>query len=91
MHQANDTWSGKDKAQHFLFSAVIAAAGNSYGDHQNWKYRKSAQFGMLLSISLGTAKELYDSRPLGTGWSWQDFVYDIAGAVTGYSLYQSLK
>ncbi|CDL79627.1 YfiM family lipoprotein [Xenorhabdus cabanillasii] len=91
MHQANDTWTGRDKAQHFLFSAVIAAAGNAYGDHQNWKHRESVQFGLLLSISLGAAKEFYDSRPAGTGWSWQDFVYDIAGAITGYSLYQSLK
>ncbi|PHM55745.1 outer membrane lipoprotein [Xenorhabdus sp. KK7.4] len=91
IRQANDTWTGKDKAQHFLFSAAIAAAGNAYGDHQNWKHRESAQFGLLLSIGIGAAKEFYDSRPTGTGWSWQDFVYDVAGAVTGYSLYQYLK
>ncbi|SFN50790.1 putative lipoprotein [Xenorhabdus japonica] len=37
--------------------------------------------------SIGTAKELYDSRPSGTGWSWHDIAYDIAGAIAGYSLY----
>ncbi|MCP9268596.1 YfiM family lipoprotein [Xenorhabdus sp. XENO-1] len=91
MYQANDNWTGKDKAQHFLFSAAMAAAGNAYGERQNWTHRESAQFGLLLSISFGAAKEFYDSRPPGTGWSWRDFVYDVAGAMAGYSLYQSLK
>ncbi|MBI6548408.1 YfiM family lipoprotein [Xenorhabdus lircayensis] len=91
IRQANDNWSGKDKAQHFLFSAVVAAAGNAYGDRQNWGYRESSQFSVLLSISLGATKELYDSRPSGTGWSWHDIVYDIAGTIAGYSLYQSMK
>ena len=43
------------------------------------------------SVALGAAKEFYDSRPGGTGWSVKDFVWDIAGAVAGYSVYQSLK
>ncbi|MBD2781828.1 hypothetical protein [Xenorhabdus szentirmaii] len=42
-------------------------------------------------LHIGEAKELYDSRPSGTGWSWHDIAYDIAGAITGYSLYQSMK
>ncbi|MDC9613896.1 YfiM family lipoprotein [Xenorhabdus khoisanae] len=91
MRQAADNWVGKDKAQHFLFSAVVSAAGNAYGDRQNWRHRESAQFGMLFSISLGAAKEFYDSRPSGTGWNWHDMAYDVAGAIAGYSLYQSMK
>ena len=55
------------------------------------QHRQAAQFGMLFSISLGAAKELYDSRPAGTGWSWHDFAYDVAGAVAGYTLYQNFK
>ncbi|EKT59446.1 YfiM family lipoprotein [Providencia sneebia] len=90
-HWANDNWQGKDKAQHFAFSAAAAIGANAYADKQNWQHRKAAQFGLLFSISLGAAKELYDSRPAGTGWSWHDFAYDVAGAITGYSLYQSLK
>ncbi|MDC9590164.1 YfiM family lipoprotein [Xenorhabdus sp. XENO-10] len=90
LRQSNDNWTGKDKAQHFLFSAIVAVAGNAYGDRQNWGHRESAQLGVLLSISIGVAKELYDSRPLGTGWSWHDIAYDIAAAA-GYSLYQSMK
>ena len=29
-HMANDQWSGQDKAQHFIASAMLAAAGNEY-------------------------------------------------------------
>ncbi|EKT61430.1 YfiM family lipoprotein [Providencia burhodogranariea] len=91
LHWANDNWKGKDKAQHFAFSAAMAIAGNAYADKQNWQHQDAAQFGILFSVSLGAAKELYDSRPSGTGWSWHDFAYDVAGAVAGYSLYNTLK
>ncbi len=90
-HWSNDNWQGKDKAQHFAFSAAMAATGNAYADKQNIQHRDAAIFGILFSVSLGAAKELYDSRPAGTGWSWHDFAYDVAGSIAGYSLYQSLK
>lgn len=86
-HMAQDEWTGRDKAQHFLSSAFFAAAGNAYGDRQNWNRGHSAGFGVLFSISLGAAKELYDSRAGGTGWSWKDFSWDLAGAATGYALW----
>jgi putative lipoprotein len=86
-HVSNDRWTGKDKAQHFVASAVLAAGGAAYGDHQNWSEAQSRNFGLLFSIGLGGAKELYDSREGGTGWSWKDFIWDVAGAATGYSLY----
>jgi putative lipoprotein len=31
---ANDQWSGQDKAQHFIASAMLSAAGNEYAQHQ---------------------------------------------------------
>ncbi|HHU8872315.1 TPA: hypothetical protein ACULEG_005425, partial [Escherichia coli] len=31
---------------------------------------------------------LWDSRPEGSGWSWKDFAWDIAGASTGYTVWQ---
>lgn len=90
-HLANDSWTGKDKAQHFVASAAFAAAGAAYGDHQNWSEAHSRSFGLMFSIGLGAAKELYDSREGGTGWSWKDFAWDVAGAATGYSLYHTTR
>ncbi|WP_075181617.1 YfiM family lipoprotein [Pantoea sp. 1.19] len=86
-HQAEDRWTGKDKAQHFIASAVIAAAAIEYGDRQHWSRAKSNSVGLMFSVSLGAAKELYDSRPAGSGWSWKDFAWDIAGAATGFALW----
>ncbi|MFU9138890.1 YfiM family lipoprotein [Erwinia tasmaniensis] len=86
-HLAQDDWTGKDKAQHFLSSAFFSAAGNAYGEHQNWSNRHSDSFGLMFALSLGAAKELYDSREGGTGWSWKDFSWDIAGAAAGYALW----
>ena len=74
---ANDNWSGQDKAQHFIASAMLSAAGNEYSQHQG-----------MFSVSLGASKELWDSRPEGSGWSWKDFAWDIAGASTGYTVWQ---
>lgn len=41
-HWSNDNWKGKDKAQHFAFSAAMAAAGNAYADRQNMSHRHAA-------------------------------------------------
>lgn len=90
-HFANDNWRGKDKAQHFLFSMAASAGANAYADHQNYGHREGLLIGLSFSIGLGAAKELYDSRPEGTGWSWHDFAYDVAGAAAGSLLYQQLK
>ncbi len=34
---------------------------------------RSATFGLMFSVGLGASKELWDSRPEGSGWSWKDF------------------
>ncbi|WBM72739.1 YfiM family lipoprotein [Buttiauxella sp. WJP83] len=87
-HMAQDQWHGQDKAQHFMASAILSAAGNEYGQHQGWRDTRSANFGFLFSVSLGATKELWDSRTTGSGWSWKDFTWDVAGAATGYALWQ---
>jgi len=87
-HMAQDSWSGQDKAQHFLASAMLSAAGNEYAQRQGISRDRSAAYGLMFSVSLGASKELWDSRPAGSGWSWKDFAWDIAGATTGYSLWQ---
>lgn len=87
-HMANDAWTGQDKAQHFIASAMLSAAGNAYAQDQGLSHDRSAAYGLLFSVSLGAGKELWDSRPSGSGWSWKDFAWDIAGATTGYALWQ---
>ena len=85
---ANDSWSGQDKAQHFIASAMLSAAGNEYSQHQGMSRDRSATFGLMFSVGLGASKELWDSRPEGSGWSWKDFTWDVAGATTGYTVWQ---
>ena len=46
-HFANDQWTGKDKAEHFVGSAVLAATATAYGDNQGWNEARSRSFGLL--------------------------------------------
>ena len=87
-HMAQDNWNGRDKAQHFLASAMLSAAGNEYAQRQGMSSDRSGVVGVMFSISLGASKELWDSRPTGSGWSWKDFAWDVAGATTGYAVWQ---
>lgn len=84
---ANDSWSGQDKAQHFIASAMLSAAGNEYSQHQGMSRDRSAMFGLMFSVSLGASKS-FGIAALRSGWSWKDFAWDIAGASTGYTVWQ---
>lgn len=86
-HMAQDSWTGQDKAQHFIGSALLSAVGNEYGQQQNWSQQRSNSFGLMFALSLGAAKEFYDSRPQGSGWSWKDLSWDVAGAAAGFALW----
>lgn len=87
-HIAKDQWSGQDKAQHFMASAILTAAASEVALRQGASSVRSANIGFLFSVSLGATKELWDSRPAGSGWSWKDFAWDMAGSATGYSLWR---
>ncbi|EOC1289102.1 YfiM family lipoprotein [Cronobacter muytjensii] len=87
-HMAQDSWSGQDKAQHFLGSALLSAAGNEYAQRQGYSPDRAAAFGLMFSVSLGVGKEGWDSRPAGSGWSWKDLAWDVAGASAGYAVWQ---
>ncbi|TYL40938.1 YfiM family lipoprotein [Dickeya sp. ws52] len=88
-HMAQDRWTGPDKAEHFLASALISAASSEVAERQHQSRNHSATFGLMFSVSIGAAKETYDSRPQGSGWSVKDFTWDIAGATAGYCLWQA--
>lgn len=89
-HMANDNWSGQDKAQHFLASAMLSAAGNEYAQHQGYSRDRSAAIGLMFSVGLGASKSCGIAAPQG-GWSWKDFAWDVAGATTGYAVWQMAR
>lgn len=62
---ANDSWSGQDKAQHFIASAMLSAAGNEYSQHQGMSRDRSAMFGLMFSVSLGASKSFGIAAPKG--------------------------
>lgn len=64
-HMANDSWSGQDKAQHFLASAILSAAGNEYAQHQGYSRDRSAAIGLMFSVSLGASKDCGIAAPRG--------------------------
>ncbi len=79
-----DDWFGKDKFEHFSFSAFyscgIAIVANRHFDMNK---DDSIMLGIGVTISLGGAKEIYDhSRPDETS-SIKDFIWDIGGVVVG--------
>lgn len=86
-HVAEDRWTGKDKAEHFFASAALAAAGSEYGDHQHLSTRQSSTIGVMFSLSFGVGKEWFDSRHDGSGWSWKDLAWDVAGVSSGIALW----
>ena len=65
-----------------------AWSGQDKAQHQGYSRDRSAAIGLMFSVSLGASKELWDSRPAGSGWSWKDFAWDVAGATTGYAVWQ---
>lgn len=89
-HMSNDSWSGQDKAQHFIASAMLSAAGNEYARHQGMSHDRSATVGLLFSISLGASKEMWDSRRRER-LELERFRLDVAGATTGYAVWQMAR
>nr|MDQ6120999.1 hypothetical protein [Klebsiella pneumoniae subsp. pneumoniae] len=84
---ANDAWSGQDKAQHFLASAMLSAAGNEYAQHQGYSRDRSAAIGLMFSVSLGASKSFGTAARLER-LELEGFCLDVAGATTGYAVWQ---
>ena len=84
----NDSWVGKDKADHFLTSAFLTA-GSFYilREEQNMSYRKSINLSIGFAFSLGIAKEIRDGLSQGRAASIKDVVADILGIGIGLFLF----
>jgi putative lipoprotein len=79
-----DAWFGKDKAKHFLASAIIAG-GVSWQQHRKAgrDAETSLRTGAGVTLSLGLAKEWSDRRNPGGLFSWKDLGADLLGTAFG--------
>ncbi len=78
---AAQAWFGFDKVQHFTFSFLFTV-GSQYVLVNKADLGEGPALPVSAGISagIGVAKELYDRRrPGGTGFSYQDLVWDAAG------------
>lgn len=67
--------AGADKAKHLAVSAAISSAARVSG---------MSEWGAVGAAMVpGLAKELYDSRRGGSGWSNADLLADLVGAYLG--------
>ncbi|ALS13723.1 hypothetical protein AOU28_20060 [Pseudomonas aeruginosa] len=78
-----------------LVAACLLLGGCSHFAEDDWlgedRGARQARFGLSFSLAFGVGKELYDSRSAGSGWSWKDLAWDLAGAAAGYGLYQAAE
>lgn len=79
-----DNWFGKDKAKHFLLSAVITGAVGYYAHYEHNQNRQDSQnMAVGFSLTLGIAKEIHDKRKPAGIFSWKDLIFDGLGIVAG--------
>ena len=77
-----DHWFARDKAKHFVVSAVLQGVGHSVLRANGYDYREAAWTAATATLSVGVGKELWD-RHRGRVFSWKDLGADALGAGTG--------
>ncbi len=80
----DDNWFGRDKFEHFTISAFYAGGTTIIANrHFGLERTGSVEIGIGFSFSLGTAKEIIDSKNSAATSSFRDLIWDIAGALAG--------
>ncbi len=79
---AQDSWWGADKALHFSVSVGLTGGGYALAVPLVEAPWARATLGASFSLTLGVAKELYDSTGAGDA-SWRDLTWDVVGTATG--------
>ena len=80
----DDPWWAKDKAQHVSLSAATSFGATWGARAWGVPTGQAAAGGFTLTISGGALKELWDATASdGSGWSWKDFAWDLAGTAAG--------
>lgn len=84
LNQPEDSWTSADKWKHFSSSAIITVENHYYLTRQfSVPRNQSIHYSMTLSLSVGLAKEIFDSTREANIFSWKDLIYDMAGTVVG--------
>jgi putative lipoprotein len=79
-----DNWFARDKYEHFALSAAYSA-GTTFILHRHFELsnERSRVVGFTFTVSLGALKEGIDAKTRTGTPSFKDFVWDVAGALTG--------
>ena len=87
----SDSWFGRDKAHHFLTSALLSGVGYYFlREEQSYSNKFSQQGGFGFSISLGLAKEVRDGFKPQNAFSVKDLIADILGTLVGIVIVSDL-
>ena len=80
----NDRWFARDKIEHFSLSAFYAASTAKVAHrHFEMSKERSLVIGVSVTVSLGVLKEGIDFKTRKGISSKKDFIWDLAGALTG--------
>jgi putative lipoprotein len=78
----NDPWFGRDKALHFMASAVIQGAAHAAFRSRGASYGQASWGAAAVTTSAGVGKELWD-RWHHRDFSLRDLTWDGIGGVSG--------
>lgn len=81
---SEDLWWAEDKAKHVTLSALTASTTTLGARMAGVETSTAAVGGFTVTLSGGVLKELWDATASdGSGWSWKDLTWDLAGTVLG--------
>lgn len=88
----SDRWLARDKYEHFAVSAFYST-GITIASHRHFSHSEDTSriIGFSVTLSLGAGKELADYKTPGGVPSLKDFVWDIAGTLTGMLIFGLVK
>ncbi len=86
-----DSWTGRDKFHHFWVSGAISGIATAVVKDQDEDNADVFPVAIGVTLSFGIAKETHDVFISGSGWSWKDLVWDLAGALTGYAIVDAIE
>ena len=91
LYWGDDSWTGKDKAYHFVAGGIIGA-GTTLALKRNGIDATAAPIiGISTSFAIGGGKEWYDANVKGSFWSWKDMAWDVIGGAAGSYLVMKTK